>query len=75
MISINQKVSKAVPNNAVVKSGDEYFIFVRKTNNGDDYIFKKIKVNIGLKNDSYTEILTDSLYKNVLIEGAYNLSE
>lgn len=75
MISINQKVSKAVPNNAVVKSGDEYFIFVRKTNNGDDYTFKKIKVNIGLKNDSYTEILTDSLYKNVLIEGAYNLSE
>ena len=65
-----------LPASAFVREEDEYFIFVNQSVN-DEYVFKKIKVNTGKKDEDCIEIDEASQTaidgKKVLIKGAFNL--
>ena len=74
-VTTESKESNALPNSAIIKSGEDYFLLVVTNKTKEGYTFKKIKLNIGLKTNDFTEILTDINNGEVLIEGAYNIIE
>jgi len=74
-VTTESKETKALPNTAIIKSGDGYYILVKKAETKESYTFEKINLNIGLKTNDFTEILTDINDNDVLIEGAYNIIE
>ncbi len=74
-VTTESKETKALPNTAIIKSGDIYYILVKKNETKESYTFEKISLNTGLKTNDFTEILTDINDNEVLIEGAYNIVE
>ena len=74
-ITTESKNTKALANSAIIKSGDDFFILVKTNETKENYVFEKIKLNIGLKTNDFSEILTDIKEKEVLIKGAYNIVE
>jgi len=63
----------AVPNEALLKVGDNNFLFIQEKEEKANHYLKAQKVDVGHTSKSFTEIITkDSLY-NVVIKGVYNL--
>ncbi len=62
----------ALPTEAIADIEGAYYVFSRQNNN-----FSRHQVNIGIKNDQYTEILNynELLQKEIVIKGVYYLTE
>ena len=73
-IITNPYFSLALPEGSLLKYDDEDFVLVLDRKENDVYFFKKIKVNIGGRNGNYVEIISPTNLKDILIEGAYNIS-
>jgi len=63
-----------LPNEALLREDDKYFVFVKTAEDGDDLIFHKLYVNTGQMTEDSTEILTDDEIHDILIRGAFNLN-
>lgn len=63
-----------LPNEAVQREEDKYFLFVKKSFEGEDYIFEKLYVNTGQVTEDSTEIISDKQINDILIKGAFNLT-
>ncbi|MCF6171130.1 MAG: efflux RND transporter periplasmic adaptor subunit [Bacteroidales bacterium] len=75
-IILSNREAKSLPDEAIVKSGDEYFVFVVEKSDGQSYFLRKVKVNIGSKSDGFTEIVgATAKLSDVVIGGVYNLQE
>jgi len=64
----------ALPVNAVLEADDNYYILVLKEQLNNEYLFEKVQVAIGSKNEEWVEIIdTKGLLKNrqILINGAF----
>jgi len=64
----------ALPVNAVLEADDNYYILVLKEQLNNEYLFEKVQVAIGSKNEESVEIIdTKGLLKNrqILINGAF----
>jgi len=64
----------ALPVNAVLESDENYFILVLKEQLNNEYLFEKVQVTIGSKNEEWVEIInTEGTLKNrqILINGAF----
>ena len=72
-IAVNQKQADALPSEAIVKSGKEYFIFVVEQSDSKGYSLRKQKVEIGKVSQGYTEIINAQSIAKVLVKGVYNL--
>lgn len=65
----------AVPNEAIAEVDGNYFILALTNKTNDSYQFEKIKVEIGLQNETFTAIVNseDLLNKEILTKGIYML--
>lgn len=72
-IVINKYEVKALPNEAIFKSGNDYFVFtIEKTDEEFKYL-KKQKISVGRTSDKYTELINMDDLDKVVIKGVYNL--
>jgi len=72
-IIVSQKEVQAIPNDAIVKSGDDYYVFIVEKMDGQIYYLQKVKVDIGIRSKYFTEIIDGGDLTKVLISGVYNL--
>ena len=65
----------ALPNEALAKIDDNYFVLVVEDKTDSDITFIKRKIEIGSKNESYTEIINHSALegKDILTKGSFML--
>ncbi len=63
----------ALPDEAILKSGDDFHIMVKEKEDDSNYYFKQIKVNPGSAQNGYTAIELENKPTQVLIKGLYNL--
>ncbi|MEJ2114185.1 MAG: efflux RND transporter periplasmic adaptor subunit [Flavobacteriaceae bacterium] len=63
----------ALPNEAITKIDDNYFVLVLENKTDSDFTFKKEKIEIGTKNEAYTEVLNynNLAGKDILIKGGF----
>lgn len=72
-IIVDQKDANALPSNAILKSGNDRYIFIVQNSDTQNYFLRKQKINIGNESRGYTEILESNDLSQVLIKGAYNI--
>lgn len=67
-----EREAPAIPSQALIREEDHYYALQLADEKGDNLIFRKILVNVGVVLQEYTEVLDEGL-KDILIEGAYNV--
>jgi len=74
-IITNAENHLALPNEAISKIDNDYFALVEVENNETEITFKKEKVEIGLKNENFTEVLNPANFtgKHILTKGGFML--
>jgi len=72
-IIVNNREANALPNEAIVKSGSDYYIFVVEKKEKEIYYLRKVKVILGEVSKDYTEVIVKSNLKNIVVSGIYNL--
>jgi len=72
-IGVNRKEANALPAEALLKSGKDYYVYKIVKSDKQAYFLKKIKVEIGMASDGFTEIIGGEALTNVLVKGVYNL--
>lgn len=66
----------ALPEDAVVNVGNDYFVLVLKEKNSKGFVFDKVKVKLGATNNGFIEILNQNEFSKgtkFLGKGAFNL--
>ena len=65
----------ALPNEAFSKIEDNHFVLLLENNADEGFKFKKIKVDVGSKNENYTEVLNGNNLKgkDILTKGSFML--
>ncbi|MCF8381277.1 MAG: efflux RND transporter periplasmic adaptor subunit [Bacteroidales bacterium] len=72
-IVVDRQEKNSIPTEAIIKLGDEYFVYVVEKKEGADYFLKKHTLIPGKTNGSFTEISESADLKDILISGVYNL--
>lgn len=72
-IIVNQRKANALPNDAILKSGQDNFVFVVEKSNNQGYYLRKVKVNIGSVSKGFSEIIDGESLTKVITNGVYNL--
>jgi len=72
-IIVDRQEKTAIPTEAIIKSGNGYFVYAVEKMDGDNYFLRKQSVIPGKNNGSYTEISTEANLEEVLVSGVYNL--
>ncbi len=72
-IMVGHKTALALPNEAVIKSGRDHFVFIVEKQHDHIYYLRREKVTIGRTSGGFTEITSAANLTKVLIKGAYNL--
>jgi cobalt-zinc-cadmium efflux system membrane fusion protein len=73
-VCTNRLKLKALPNEAILKAGNDNFVLQAEGMKDNQYQFKKVKVTPGLQSNAFTEIKDLPLGVKVLSKGAYYLS-
>lgn len=74
-ISVNQTEAKALPSDAILKSGQDYYVLVPEKSENQNYYLRKVKVNIGRNSNGFTEIIDGEGLTKVVTKGVYNLQQ
>jgi len=72
-IGVNRKEANALPTEAFLKSGKDYYVYEIVKSDNQAYFLKKVKVEIGMVSDGFTEIIGGKALTKVLVKGVYNL--
>lgn len=72
-ISIIQKEAPALPNEAIFKSGSEYYVLVVHHSDNNNYFIRKEPVEIGISSNGYTEIMNANHLSQIIVQGGYNI--
>lgn len=72
-IAVNHKEANALPTEAILKSGKDYFVYTVEKSDKQAYFLRKQKIEIGKTSNGFTEITGDTDFTKVLIKGVYNL--
>jgi hypothetical protein len=62
-----------LPTEAVVKTSIGNFVLVLEKLDAKNYYFRKEKIETGLSSETFIEVKTGLVNKNVLTKGAFNL--
>ena len=73
-IVVNSNKSNALPSEALIKSGKDYYVLVVEKSDKAGYYFRKQKVETGRISNGFTEIKGNLILTNVLVKGVYHLS-
>jgi hypothetical protein len=63
----------AVPDEALIKSDEDYFVLVLDKQSNGRYVFSPANVSIGRRENGYTELLEPLITGQLLVKGAYGL--
>ena len=63
----------AIPNEAIIKSNNEYFIYKVEKSDNQNFYFRKVKANIGRTSKEFSELLESEGLGDILIKGVFNL--
>jgi len=74
-IITSDRVSFGLPNEAVHNDGDKTYILVKQQETDDNIIFDKLYIETGQQYQNNIEIITDTLIRDVLIDGAFFITE
>ena len=72
-ITVNQKEANALPSEAILKSGKDYFVYVVEKSDSQSYFLRRQKIEIGKTSNGFTEITGNPAIAKVLVKGVYNL--
>ncbi|MCF8297056.1 MAG: efflux RND transporter periplasmic adaptor subunit [Saprospiraceae bacterium] len=72
-IIVKQRKVKALPSEAILKSANDYFVLAVEKTENNIYYLRKVKVDIGMTFNGFTEILNNENLKKVLTAGVYNI--
>jgi len=72
-IVVDQTEAKAIPTNAIIKSGKDYYVFILEKKEGNSYFLKPEKVETGRISNGFTEILSGVENEKIITAGVYNL--
>ncbi len=67
-----QREAPALPSQALTREENRYYALQLVNEEGENLIFRKFPVNIGVVLQEYAEVMDEGL-KDILIEGGYNL--
>ena len=67
-----EREAPAIPSQALILEENRYYALQLVEEEGENLIFRKIPVNVGVVRHEYTEVLDEGL-KNILMEGAYDV--
>jgi len=72
-IIVDERDALTLPESALVRSGENYFAFEKKSKNANTVTFNSIQVEIGIKENGNVEIISpnDLNDKDLVISGAY----
>ncbi|MDE5419660.1 efflux RND transporter periplasmic adaptor subunit [Labilibaculum sp. DW002] len=73
-IITNEKDAKALPSQAILKSGPDRYVFVIDKSDGQNYYLRKEKIKTGSESKGFTEIVGSQNLAKILTKGAYNIS-
>ena len=73
-IIVDQNEADALPSEAIIKSGKNYYVLILEKSDEQYYYLKKVGVHIGRISDGFTEIIDNKTLSNVITKGVYNLS-
>lgn len=74
-IIVQQFERLALPVEAIIEEDSMYFILVLKEKKDATYIFEKVFIKIGMKNENFVEILSDTnsiINKEILVKGVFS---
>jgi cobalt-zinc-cadmium efflux system membrane fusion protein len=74
IIAVNSSEAAALPSEALIKSGKDYYVLIVEKSDNKTYYLRKQKVSIGRISKGYTEITGDIDLTKVLVKGVYNLA-
>lgn len=65
----------SIPKSAIIQNDDNYFALVLKDKKDNNYLFDKIKLNIGLEDENYVEVKNYEVLENkqILTKGVFML--
>lgn len=71
IVSTSKKI--ALPKEAVITVNDDYFVLVLENENANEYHFKKVKLNVGLQNEDFVEVVNSESFQNkkIVVKGTY----
>ncbi len=72
-IIVNQREAKALPNEAILKSGKDYYVFIVEKSDNQIYYLRKMNVNIGSVSNGFSEIIAGGDLTKIVTQGVYNL--
>lgn len=73
-VFVDQIEANALPSDAILKSNQKYFVLVLENSDDQNYLLKKIKVDVGRVSDGFTEIQNAEGLSKVITQGVYNLN-
>lgn len=72
-ILTNERDAMALPDEAILKSGNARLVLIQKAARGNELTFIRKEVKTGLSSQGFTEILNPEGLENVLVRGGFNL--
>jgi cobalt-zinc-cadmium efflux system membrane fusion protein len=72
-IIIDKDTVTAVPEESVVKSGDNTYLLSLVKNENDNYILRRVKVDLGRIDRGFVEIVDNPGVTTILTKGVYNI--
>lgn len=67
-----EREAPAIPSQALTREENRYYALQLVNEEGENLIFRKIPVNVGVVRHEFTEVLDEGL-KDILMEGAYDV--
>lgn len=74
-ISIRQTTAKVLPSDALLKSGQDYYVLVLEKSDDQNYHLRKVEIKIGRTSNGFTEIFDSEGLTKIVTKGVYNLSQ
>jgi membrane fusion protein, heavy metal efflux system len=71
VVKVSNRQAKALPNDAIIKSGKEFLVLAVDKQDNSGYFLRKVKVDIGNISNQYTEIFYNTPGLRVISKGAY----
>jgi cobalt-zinc-cadmium efflux system membrane fusion protein len=72
-ILTGEREALALPDEAILKSGNSRLVLVQTSSDGREMKFIKKEVKTGLSSNGFTEILNPGGLENILVKGGFNL--
>ncbi|MCF6241085.1 MAG: efflux RND transporter periplasmic adaptor subunit [Bacteroidales bacterium] len=64
-------IAPALPSEAIIKSGDAYYVLVKEKEDAENLYFKKKYLKTGINDKDYTQIIDNKNLNGVLVKGTY----